>query len=59
MSSETRTSELVTFKDLPIGKYFVWKRDPQLGPLMKCNTREAVDDSDRHRRIDPDEEVAI
>ena len=55
--NEHRTSAPVTFGDLPVGKYFVSKRDPQWGPLMKCNSHQAVDDSDVHWRIAADEEV--
>lgn len=53
------TKHEMTFQDLPVGRYFVWARDPNLGVLMKCNSREAVDDSDVHRTIDPDEGVVL
>lgn len=46
-----------TFKDLPVGAYFVWKRDCHLGPLLKANDREAMDDSDRVYRVAQDEEI--
>lgn len=53
------SEENMTFKDLEVGRYFVSVRDPQLGPLLKCNANEAVDDSDRHMRIASDEQVVV
>lgn len=53
------TSDKLTFGDLPDGKYFIWSRSPELGPLRKCNARQALTDRDEPYRIASDEEVVV
>lgn len=57
MTSEARTSEKVIFANVKVGRYFVWARSPELGPLLKCDAGSALDLDDREHRIDADEEI--
>lgn len=59
MPEGNRSAEKRAFRDLAVGRYFVWVRSPELGPLMKANDREAVDDLDVFHLIWDDEEVLI
>ena len=54
-----QTSEKRTFDEVPCGRYFVWSRCPELGPLLKIDPRHGMDNSNAAYRIDGDEEVLL
>lgn len=55
--TDVRSKETVIFANVKVGRYFVWARSPELGPLLKCDERSALDLDDREHRINADEEI--
>lgn len=51
--------ERCAYSALPVGSWFILPRDPNHGPLFKCDERSALDRQYKHLLVSADEEVIV